>query len=228
MAGIYILNGHNETMRLGGTEASWLAAQSLNVLNAARQAGETAASWAVRQKLYKMMLRPAYVPLNPATGMLKQKHPDSNYSDMRFLQDDIPVNNLILKSKNNEFIEFVNAKIKVTKQNTIVETVLVNRIGTIKEYINAKDYVVDVSGDIMVSENRYPTFQIASVSRFLSEPEAFDVVNTYLDTFGISKMVFEKGDFDQQKQTHFNVLPFKFIFKSDNDSENAYGLIIDN
>jgi len=217
-----------------------------NSRNAVRQIGETAASWMLRTGAYAAANainlaiqqgkrhQPKDYPLLPEhtwsvkSATLKEEHSGSDYSGMRFLQGGIPVNNLILKNKNNEFIEFVDAKIRVTKQNTIIETALVNRKGTIKEYIAARDYEIGIRGNIMVSENCYPTFEIGEINRFLSDPEEFDVVNTYLGTFGIAKVVFKTGDFDQQGQKFFNVLPFDFRFTSDNDAENAYGLIMDN
>ncbi|MCL2291229.1 MAG: DUF6046 domain-containing protein [Bacteroidetes bacterium] len=254
MAGLVIIsNDTNEIRQTGETESSWLlralkyethhaintarwentndpkwlAEQALNAVNVARQAGETIASWAARTGLYKKMLRPEYTAVSPMST-LKKSYEGSDYSHMRFLQGNIPVNNLILKNKNGEFIEFVDAKINIRRENTIVETALAKREGTIKEYIAAKDYAIDISGNIMISENYYPTFEIGKVNRFLKEPEVFDVVNTYLEAFDIAKVVFRSGDFNQQSQKYFNVLPFRFQFISDNDEENAYGLIIEN
>ena len=222
MAGLVIIdNWSNAVRQIGETTASWM-------LRTGAYAAANAINFAIQQKnrypSKDYPLLPEFIP-SVESLTLKKQHAGSNYTGMRFLKGDIPVNNLILKSKKNDFIEFVNAKIRVTKQNTIVETALVNRVGTIKEYITAKDYVIDISGDIMVSENAYPTYEIGEINEFLSEPEVFDVANVYLETFNISKMVFDHGDFDQQAQRYFNVLPFKFTFKSDNDSENAYGLI---
>lgn len=254
MAGIVIIgNKNNEIRQTEGTEASWmlraikyqthyaantarmentsdlkwLIAQTLNTVNAGRQAGGTAGSWAARQSAYGMTLRPEHT-WNVKSATLKESHPGSDYSNMRFMQDNIPANNLILKNKNNEFIEFVNAKIDVIKQNTIIETALVNRRGKIKEYITALDYEIKITGDIMVSENYYPTYEIGEINDFLSEPDEFDIVNTYLEAFEITKVVFKNGNFNQQKQKHFNVLPFDFTFVSDEDTDNAYGLIIEN
>jgi hypothetical protein len=226
MAGLVIIdNGTNTLRQIGETSASWLARMGA-------YAAANAINLAVRTTIDKTKPAKKY-PLKFALAppseyyKLQTKNPGSSYQQMRFLQDNIPVNNLILKNENNSFVEFVNAKIRVQKQNTIVETALVNRVGTIKEYIAAKDYEVKVSGDIMVDENYYPIFEVESINEFLSSPEAFSIANVYLEGFNIEKMVYKDGSFDQQKQTHFNVLPFEFTFISDNDSENAYGLVID-
>jgi hypothetical protein len=197
-----------------------------NAANEVRQVGETTASWLLRSEMYQRSLRGEFTGYGD-WDKLKIDHHGSDYSDMRFMQGGIPPNNLVLKA-DNTFIEFVNAKIRVTKQNTIVETSMVNRNGTIKEYINAKDYVVDITGDIMTSDNIYPVREIEKIDKYLSEKKVLDVVNVFLDAFKISKVVFKDGDFDQQKQSFFNVLPFKFQFISDEDSDNAYGLTMDN
>jgi hypothetical protein len=202
-----------------------------NETNKVRQIGETAASWLLRTGAYAAataLNTATSIRLNTESDTLKKGHPQSTYTDMRFLYGDIPVNNLILKNENKGFIEFVNAKIRVNKQNTIVETPLVNRVGTIKEYIAAKDYTIDVSGDIIVNTNSYPIIEIHKVNEFLSAPETFEVVNVYLGAFHIDKMVFKNGNFNQQGQKFFNALPFDFTFTSDNDSENSYGLIMKN
>jgi len=227
MAGLVIIdNGTNAVRQIGETAASWLLRTgAYGDANAINLAARTAIDISRPNKKYS--LAPEYIDkTRPAN--LQTQNIGSDYTGMRFLVGDIPVNNLILKNKNNDFIEFVNAKINVKKENTIVETVLVNRRGTIKEYINAKDYTVDISGDIMADCNCYPINLIREINCFLSKPEVFDVVNTYLDEYEISKLVFRNGDFLQQSQKFFNVLPFKFSFTSDNDEENAYGLIIDN
>lgn len=231
MAGLVIIdNGKNEVRQIGETAASWM-------LRTGVYAAANAINLAIQQKNKikdkDFLLLPEYIAASPLSTLKTDYRDDKgkgiDYSGMRFMQGEIPVNNIILKNKNNEIIEFVNAKINVRKENTIIETAVVNRVGKIKEYIYAVDYAVDISGDIMISENRYPTSEIGKVNRFLSDPEVFDVVNTYLETsFGITKIVFKSGTFEQQSQKHFNILPFKFQFISDNDAENAYGLIMEN
>jgi hypothetical protein len=227
MAGLVIIdNGKNAARQIGETTESWLLRTgAYATANAINLAVRTAIDKSKPDKKYPF----GYVSL-PTTELdtLQKKHPESKYTNMRFLQENIPVNNLILKNKNNDFIEFVNAKICVTKQNTIVETPLVNRTGTVKEYIHARDYEINVSGDIMVDTNYYPAFEIGVINEFLTSPEEFKIANVYLESFKIDNMVFKSGDFDQQGQKYFNVLPFRFQFISDNDAENAYGLIMDN
>ena len=227
MAGLVIIdNSRNVEKQIGETSASWLLRMSAHITaNAINKAVRTAIELSKPEKKYQIM--GSFAP-DSEYHRLQTKDPEISYQGMRFLQDKIPVNNLILKSKNNEFIEFVNAKIDVIKQNTIIETALVNRRGKIKEYITALDYEIKITGDIMVSENYYPTYEIGEINDFLSEPDEFDIVNTYLEAFEITKVVFKNGNFNQQKQKHFNVLPFDFTFVSDEDTDNAYGLIIEN
>lgn len=226
MAGLVIIdNGTNTVKQIGETAASWLLRTGLyaaaNAINMAVQEVKE------RSKPGKKYHFNYFPPPTAEMDTLKKQYAGRNYSGMKFLVGDIPVNNLILKNKNNDLIEFVDAKIRVTKQNTIIETPVTGRVGTVKEYIAAKDYEISIAGNIMVSTNSYPMLQAAAINEFLSSPESFEVANVYLENLNITNVVFKSGTFNQQGQTFINVLPFDFNFLSDNDSENAYGLVMD-
>jgi hypothetical protein len=130
-------------------------------------------------------------------------------------------NILILKSQGEAYeIAFYDVKIKVSQTKTIKETALTGRTGTIKEYIQAKDYVVQVKGSI-ISDNPcgFPISQLGDVVDLMKKPESMEAASIYLQAFGITKLVLKNADYDQQNANYINTLPFVFTFVSDEDYE---------
>lgn len=136
------------------------------------------------------------------------------------------VNGLILKAEGRDTtygtstgdiaIEFDCVKIDVTRENTIKEESIIKRSGTIKEYIQHKDYVVVVSGNLRTnSKLQFPTSELRQLADFLEQYKTFSVANVYIESFGISKLVLTKLEFKQEDMRYFNVLPFKLEMKSD-------------
>lgn len=113
-------------------------------------------------------------------------------------------------------IEFDGVKIDITRENNIKEESIIKRSGTIKEYIQHKDYVVIVSGILKTDgKNKFPTTELRQLVQLLEEGTVFDVANVYIESFNISKMVLTKLEAKQEDMRYFNVLPFKLEFKSD-------------
>lgn len=145
------------------------------------------------------------------------------------LTDELPRNNIVLMATvdgESYNIEFADAKCKVVKENTIKETAIVNRRGTVKEYICASDYTVTISGNLFVkSRNDFPFEALELLNRLLNTTERMPVASVYLSFFGINYLVFKTGTFDQQTAKYVNVMPFSLTFASD---ENYNFLVEDN
>jgi len=129
-------------------------------------------------------------------------------------------NVLILKSPDEAYeIAFYDVKMKVTQTKTIKETALTGRAGSIKEYIQAKDYQVIINGTIISDNpNGFPIVQLREVVELMKQPEVLEVASAYLQhAYGITRLVFKKADYDQMNAKHINTLPFNFEFVSDED-----------
>ncbi|MGI6078577.1 MAG: DUF6046 domain-containing protein, partial [Fastidiosipilaceae bacterium] len=144
---------------------------------------------------------------------------------------------LLVNQDNNTEIYLRNVKIDVVKENNIVKTIIAgNRDkscakGRIKEYIQAEDYKVKVSFTLFaqdrkgvgrMSTNRnFPFDGIKALNSVLDKIGTFDVDtanNNYLNRcFGISKLVFEKCDFNQSSMKYKNAMPISIDFLSDED-----------
>jgi len=134
-------------------------------------------------------------------------------------------NALILDNQNGVQFIFFDVKLSVTRSNTIKETVIAGRQGTIKEFIQANDYDVRLQGNLIaLRQNSYPINELKELIQLLAVENEFLVSSKYLDAFSINKLVLMDANFDQASQTYFNVLPFSLSLKSDND----YQLVIKN
>ncbi len=137
----------------------------------------------------------------------------------------IPKNNVILRNKNNDTIEFFDVRINVTKESEIKDTQIVNRHGEIKEFIQQKDYKVTIKGNIIGERGIFPYEELKKLNDIFNEEDSLDVSSEYLNCFGITKIVLEKADFHQSEMRYYNLMPFTLNFKSDMDYEF---LIMDN
>jgi hypothetical protein len=128
-----------------------------------------------------------------------------------------PRNNIIVKDTDGKFeIEFINAKCKIIKANTIVETAVVNRDGTVKEFISAKDYDIAISGDIVTDRQySFPVDEMKTLIGLLSQKTNLEVAGSLFYMFGIEQMVFKTGTFDQTSARYVNAMPFSLQFVSD-------------
>ena len=113
-------------------------------------------------------------------------------------------------------IRITDAVIKVEQQKKIVSTSLLNRNGTVKEYIQDGDYVITINGSLIGEQGKFPYGGLDEVLVPLMErAENLKISSRYTDAFGISEVVLTKATFDQNQMKLFNVLPFELEFVSD-------------
>lgn len=99
--------------------------------------------------------------------------------------------------------EFPNEPlIAISLTKTIVETATVgsNRKGTVKEYINTEDYVLNIRGLCINFDDpdEYPAEQVSALVEMFDINEALEVKdNLYLEQFGIRKLVLKGIQFDE-------------------------------
>ena len=137
-------------------------------------------------------------------------------------------NKVILKINANTSIEFLNIKIDVTQQNTIVKTALTGRVGTVKEYIKAEDHTVTMTGDLvskMAFREAYPYDFLIMLLTVLKEKGRIAVVSKYLEAFGINNLVLESYQLNQSNNKYINTQHFNLKFVS--DLEDDYFVIED-
>ncbi len=98
--------------------------------------------------------------------------------------------------------------VNISLQKEVVKTALVGRAGTIKEYITDGDYQLSMSVGIVATDDngaiidQYPERAVAQLREMLERPEALEVSSTFLDIFGITRMVVT--GFTAKQMTHSN------------------------
>lgn len=129
-----------------------------------------------------------------------------NYGDISFINND--GNRLTLA-----------ATCSVSRQNTIVSTPLVGRTGSVKEYVQAEDWKVDISVSIDGEQREYPSQKVQEILRFFEGSENFPytVQSDYLELFNINQLVVESKNL--QQTTHASRQEFSLSCVSDTPYE---------
>lgn len=115
---------------------------------------------------------------------------------------------LVVKVPGEGLLLINDATVNVALQKQIVQTALVGRAGTIKEYITDGDYQMNISvGLAAVDDNgeiidQYPERAVAQLREILERPEALEVSSAFLDLWGITHMVVT--GFSAKQMTHAN------------------------
>jgi len=131
---------------------------------------------------------------------------------------DVKRNAVVLKSYDNSVeIELMVVDVKASPSNTIVRTALIGRQGTVKEFIQANDYKVSISGSVYTdSRDSFPLYELKALDKILKLEKQVQVANVFLQLLGITKLVFESGDYIPSKK-HVNAFDFTLNFISDED-----------
>ena len=180
--------------------------------NEARIVGATSSVAAAKQGVYKTAM-PFSTDLTKSDYYDRLRTPGSQYD-----------NNLILRSSDGQTeVEFIDVRINITHTNNITETKLLNRAGTVKEYIQKSDYSITVDGNLIGDKDKFPYNNLENLIKILNETSNFEVASALLSAFDIHKVVLKKATFDQKELKYFNVLPFAISLSSDED----YGFLIE-
>lgn len=170
------------------------------------QVGGTAAVSEAKRKLFKTVL-PISTDLTQSDYYDRLRTPGSQYD-----------NNLILRSSDGKTeVEFIDVRMIISHTNSIVETQLLNKSGTVKEYIQKKDYKIEVHGNLVGADEKFPYDTLEDLIKILNETTSFYAASVLLSAFDIHKVVMKDAKFDQKEMKYFNVLPFTINLASDED-----------
>lgn len=175
-----------------------------NLVNTAAQAAATTGIAYAKQGLYSGALATEPIVFDYYTDKLRTQ--GAQYD-----------NNLILRSSNGTQIEFMDAIIDVTQANIVKSTSLINRAGSVKEFIQKDDYNITIKGNLICDRDKFPYGLLNTLLTILDQPESFEVANVYLETFGICNMILKDAKFEQSTIKYMNAMPFTLTFTSDED-----------
>ena len=128
---------------------------------------------------------------------------------------------IVVRVPDKGVLSIPDVTINVSKQKEIVKTAIVGRAGTIKEYISDGDYQIEICiGIVAVDENneiidQYPESAMSTIREVLEGNEALEVSSTFLDIFGINKIVVT--GFSAKQMTYANRQVVEVSALSDDD-----------
>lgn len=104
---------------------------------------------------------------------------------------------LLLINKKSEGLDLDNVLMSVSRQNNIVETVVIGHEGTVKEFVTAQDWAVDLRILVRSPEaqqngqdnSEYPYKAVKEAIAFLKKGESYEVSNDVLRIFEITNVV---------------------------------------
>ncbi len=118
--------------------------------------------------------------------------------------------------------ELPDAVAAVSRENRIVSTALVGRDGTVKEYINAGDWAVNIIVGVQavrdgVITDEYPGDELREFRRLLDVKAAIEVHSEFLSIFDITKIVIKSYAATQMTESNYQAVSISAV--SDEDYE---------
>lgn len=117
---------------------------------------------------------------------------------------------LRLERENGEGVTFADAVAAASREHRIVSTALTGRDGTVKEYINAGDWSVNIvlglqhtDGGVIADE--WPGREVREVRKLLETKEALRVHSEFLDALNIGRLVIRSYSARQMTEANYQV-----------------------
>lgn len=129
---------------------------------------------------------------------------------------------LTLRREDGAELEITDAVAAVSRERRIVSTGLVGRDGTVKEYINAGDWAVNIVVGVQalrggVITDDYPDEEMRRLCEFLEEQKPLEVYSAFLDIFDITKIVIKSYSATQATESNYQAVSISAV--SDEDYE---------
>jgi hypothetical protein len=107
---------------------------------------------------------------------------------------DIEGNELTFKG-----LEIDTVLMEINMSKTIIKTSISGRNGTIKEYINDGDYIINIQGRFSLKTLTYPESSVNRLIKICQVPDAIPVTSDFLTMYGINEMVIEDFKLPQER-----------------------------
>ena len=129
---------------------------------------------------------------------------------------------LRLERENGESLTFADAVAAASREHRIVSTALTGRNGTVKEYINAGDWAVNIVLGLQCVENgeiadKWPDNELRQLRKLLEAGEALSVHSKFLDALHINRIVIKSYSLRQMTEANYQVVEISAV--SDEDYE---------
>lgn len=129
---------------------------------------------------------------------------------------------VVTMEDNNDTLVIDNAICTVSRAKNIVETQMVGRDGTIKEYINDGDWQIGMTVGVQAVRDgaiadEYPSEGVEALCRFLDLKRAFSVHSEFLKMFGIARMVVKSYSLSQATESNFQAVSVQAVSDGEYD-----------
>ena len=119
-------------------------------------------------------------------------------------------------------LTFADAVAAASREHRIISTALTGRDGTVKEYINADDWAVNIVLGLQCVEggeiaDKWPTNEVREVRKLLEANEALRVHSEFLDALNIGRLVIRSYSLSQMTEANYQVVEISAV--SDEDYE---------
>lgn len=96
-----------------------------------------------------------------------------------------------------EEVKLQSVRFVVSQEKNIVKTAISGRNGTVKEYNNDGDYIINLQANINELENVFPAQQLINIKALKDVPESLEVVSKILNSiFDIDTVVINNFSID--------------------------------
>ncbi|MBQ4478695.1 MAG: hypothetical protein II945_08810 [Bacteroidales bacterium] len=180
---------------------------AIRILIPSRTGAESAVVSAIKEKLYRTALSDIVIETTNEEKLLNERSQT--------------INEVILHENVNPQsgvnVVFDDCKIDVVFDKEIKQTELINRNGTVKEYIYSKDYVITLKGTIRKEGVQgFPYEDLWFLQQILAINKKMYVSSKFLNgIYDITQVVVKKADFLQSGMNYFNVMPYSITLWSD-------------
>ena len=106
----------------------------------------------------------------------------------------------------------------VSMSKNIIKTSIQGMNGTVKEYVNSGDYIINIKGALFEKSNEYPEDAVMNLIELCERPESIRVESHFLQLFGINDIVIENYKFEA-KEGQGNAQFFEINAVSDIEQE---------
>ena len=137
--------------------------------------------------------------------------PRSPITDKSYWKDRYVLCELTLENRKKDRLVMNDAVVSVSRTKNIVTTQIVGMNGTVKEYISAGDYSVNIVVGVAavrdgVIVDEYPAEGLRELRAFLDDNEALSVHSEFLEVFDITSIVVKSFSVSQDTASNYQAV----------------------
>lgn len=127
---------------------------------------------------------------------------------------------LTIRNQDGRTLYFPDAVASVRRENRIVQTAIAGMDGTVKEYVNAGDWQLELVLGIQSSEggritDEYPDYELHNLMRLLDDNRPLRVHSPFLEIFGIDMIAVKSVGASQATESNYQTVNVSAVSDKD-------------